>query len=67
MHRGHTTPVHAFGAIGYGYKSPLLFITGSGKNSAFTQKDYLAQVLKPSIKAILADFEAIVAKTGQKA
>jgi transposase len=67
MNRGYTTPVHAFGAIGYGYKSPLLFITGSGKNGAFTQKDYLAQVLKPSIEAILADFEAIVAKTGQKA
>ena len=67
MHRGYTTLVHAFRAIRYNYKSPLLFITGSGKNGAFTQKDYLAQVLKLLIELILADFETIVAKTGQKA
>ena len=66
MHRGHTTPVHAFGAIGYGYKSQLLFITGTGKNGAFKQSDYLAQVLKPSIEGMLIDFEAITAKMGQK-
>jgi DDE superfamily endonuclease len=61
MHKGHTTPVHAFGAIGYGYKSPLVFIQGSGKNGAFTQKDYLAQVLKPHIQSMLANFGAVVA------
>jgi hypothetical protein len=49
LHRGHITPVHAWGAIRYGYKSPLLFIHGSGKTGAFTQKDYLAQVLQPHI------------------
>jgi hypothetical protein len=67
MHRGHITPVYAFGAIGYNYKSRLLFIYGSGKNGAFTQADYLARVLKPLIKATLAAFKAVVAKTGQKA
>jgi hypothetical protein len=36
LHRGHTTPVNAWGAIGYGYKSPLIFIHGSGKSGAFT-------------------------------
>ena len=61
MHRGHTTLVHAFSAISYGYKSPLVFIQGSGKNGAFTQKDYLAQVLKPHIQSMLADFGAVVA------
>jgi hypothetical protein len=45
LHRGHTTPVNAWGAIGYGYKSPLIFVHGSGKKRAFTQKDYLSQVL----------------------
>ncbi|PMD12778.1 hypothetical protein NA56DRAFT_756286 [Hyaloscypha hepaticicola] len=59
LHRGHTTPVHAWGAIGYGYKSPLLFIHGSGKSGAFTQKDYLAQVLAPHIQPILEAFAAI--------
>jgi hypothetical protein len=35
FHQGHTTPVHAWGAIGYGYKSPLIFIHESGKLGAF--------------------------------
>ncbi|PMD16539.1 hypothetical protein NA56DRAFT_607466, partial [Hyaloscypha hepaticicola] len=26
LHRGHMTPVNTWGAIGYGYKSPLIFI-----------------------------------------
>jgi hypothetical protein len=65
MHCGHTTPVHAFGAIGYSYKSQLLFISGTGKNRAFTQADYLAQVLKPAVEGMLVDFGAI-AITGQK-
>ena len=67
MHRGHTTPVHAFGAIGYGYKSQLIFIKGTGKNGAFTQVNYLAQVLKLAIKGILAAFGAMTATLGLKA
>jgi hypothetical protein len=42
FHRGGTVPVNAWGAIGYGYKSPLLFIDGTGKSGAFKQVDYLA-------------------------
>jgi transposase/uncharacterized protein YeeX (DUF496 family) len=60
MHRGHTTPVHFFGTIGYGYKSQLVHIYGSGKTGAFTQKDYLAQVLKPYIQGFLVAFGAIL-------
>jgi hypothetical protein len=45
FHCGGAVPVNAWGAIGYGYKSPLLFVDGSGKKGAFTQKDYLTQVL----------------------
>jgi hypothetical protein len=56
FHRGHTTPVNAWGAIGYGYKSPLLFIDGSGQKGAFTQQNYLDQVLKPHIEPILEEF-----------
>jgi hypothetical protein len=59
LHRGHTTPVNAWGAIGYGYKSPLIFIHGSGKSGAFTQKDYLTQLLQPYIQAILEAFSII--------
>jgi hypothetical protein len=42
LHRGHTTPVNAWGAIGYGYKSPLIFVHGTGKTGALKQTDYLA-------------------------
>lgn len=56
FHRGHTTPVNAWGAIGYNYKSPLLFLDGSGKKGAFTQEDYLTQILSPHIESILEDF-----------
>jgi hypothetical protein len=59
FHRGHTTPVNAWGAIRYGYKSPLIFIHGSGKKGAFTQKDYLSQVLALYIQPILEAFAAI--------
>ena len=62
FHRGHTTPVHAWGAIGYGYKSQLIFIKGSGKAGAFKQVDYLEQILKPYIQPIL---EAFTLKTHQ--
>ena len=37
--------MNAWGAISYGYKSPLLFVNGIGKKGAFKQVDYLAQVL----------------------
>jgi len=58
FHRGHTTPVNAWGAIGYGYKSPLIFVHGSGKKGALTQKDYLAQVLS-RIQLILEAFAVV--------
>jgi len=64
MHRGHTTPVHFFGAIRYGYKSQLVSIHGSGMNGAFTQKDYLAQVLEPYILSFLEAF-GVVCRTPQ--
>jgi hypothetical protein len=59
MHRRHTTPIHFFGAIGYGYKSPLVHIHSTGKNGAFKQTDYLRQVLKPYIQSFLEAFRAI--------
>jgi len=62
LHCSHTTPVNAWGAIGYGYKSPLLFLHRSGQRGAFTQKDYLAQILKAHLQPIL---EAFAAKTHQ--
>ncbi|RFU26349.1 hypothetical protein B7463_g9989, partial [Scytalidium lignicola] len=58
FHRGSTTPVNAWGAIGHDYKSPLLFVKGSGKKGALTQMDYLSQILTPHIKSILEDFGA---------
>jgi hypothetical protein len=39
-------PINAWGAIGFGYKSPLIFVDGTGKKGAFKQVDYLVQVLK---------------------
>ena len=59
FHRGHTTAVSAWGAIGYGYKSPLVFIHGTGKSLALKQVDYLAQVLEPYIRPILEAFAEI--------
>jgi hypothetical protein len=59
LYRGHTTPVNMWGAIGYGYKSPLLFIRGSGKKGAFTQKDYLLQVLATYLQSILEVFTEV--------
>lgn len=59
MHRGHTTPVHFFGAIGYGYKSTLINIHGTGKNGAFRQVDYCSQVLEPHIIGFLEAFGRI--------
>jgi transposase len=59
FHRGHTIPVNAWGAIRYRYKSPLLFLKGSSKSGAFTQADYLAQVLAPHIEGFISDFAKI--------
>jgi transposase len=59
FHRGHTIPVNAWGAIGYGYKSPLIFVHGFGKRGAFIQKDYLAQVLAPHLEGIVNAFATI--------
>jgi transposase len=50
--------VNAWGAIGYGYKSPVIFLKGTGKAGAFKQLDYLAQILKPHIQDILDAFAA---------
>ena len=47
-------PVNIWGAIGCDYKSPLIFVDGTGKKGAFKQVDYLAQVLEhllPILKA----------------
>jgi hypothetical protein len=35
------TPVNTWGAIRYSYKSPLIFVHGSGKSGALTQVNYL--------------------------
>ena len=51
--------INIWGAIGFNYKSPLVFVDGQGKNSAFLQADYTAQVLEPHMLDILRDFEAI--------
>ena len=59
FYRGHIIPVNAWGAIGYGYKSPLLFIQGSGKSGAFKQTDYLAQILEPHLEGFIDDFATI--------
>jgi hypothetical protein len=64
MHRGHTTPVHAFGAIGYSYKSLLLFVKGTGKSGAFTQNNYLEQVLEKALVGILGAFRQITLLEG---
>jgi hypothetical protein len=59
FYRGHTSLVNVWGAIGYGYKSPLLFLYGSGKPGALTQADYLVQVLEPYIQGFVDDFATI--------
>jgi hypothetical protein len=59
FHRGGTIPVNAWRAIGYGYKSPLLFIDGTGKRGAFKQVDYLCQILEPHIQSIIEAFAAV--------
>ena len=64
FHRGHTTAVSAWGAIGYGYKSPLIFVHGSGKRHALKQVDYLSQVLEPYLQPILEAFALITHQLG---
>ena len=59
LHRGHTTPVNAWGTIGYGYKSSLIFVSGTGKRGALKQSDYLSQILEPHIQSILETFAEI--------
>ncbi len=59
FYRGHTTPVSAWGAIRYRYKSPLIFVRGTGKDRALKQADYLAQVLEPHIRPILEAFALV--------
>ncbi len=51
--------VSTWGAIRYSYKSPLIFVHGSGKGKALKQIDYLSQVLEPYIRPILEAFVAI--------
>lgn len=62
LHKEHTTPVNAWGAIGYGYKSPLIFVAGTGKSGAFKQVNYLNQVLEPYIQGIMNAFAFITHK-----
>ena len=59
MYRGYIIPVYFFGAIGYGYKSQSVNIRGIGKNGAFTQVDYLTQVLEPHIESFLGEFRRV--------
>jgi len=59
LYRGHITPVSAWGAIGYGYKSPLVFVHSTGKTGVLTQKDYLAQILERHIQPVLEAFAAV--------
>ena len=39
-------------AIGWNYKSPLIFVEGSGKRGGMVQKDYEEQILKPIISPL---------------
>ncbi|RFU26845.1 hypothetical protein B7463_g9491, partial [Scytalidium lignicola] len=64
FHRGHTTPVNCWGAIGHNYKSELIIIQGHGKRGSFVQTDYLEQVLEPVIEVILEDFGVVTAEIG---
>lgn len=58
-HRPPSTCVHVCGAIGYNYKSPLIFIEGHGKNGAFTSKDYLEQVFEGHLLMILDQLNTV--------
>jgi hypothetical protein len=58
-------PINTWGAISYNYKSPLIFVDGTGKKGAFKQVDYLAQVLK-YLLPILEAFALIIYALGVK-
>jgi len=49
---------HAWGAVGYGYKNPLIFVKRTDKSGAFKQSDYLAQILK-HLEPILEAFALV--------
>jgi hypothetical protein len=51
--------VNTWGAIGYGYKNPIIFPKGTRKKNAFKQIDYLTQILAPHIQGILEAFAAV--------
>ena len=43
--------IHAWGAIGYNFKSELKFYDiPSNSNGKMTQKDYIEQILEPVVK-----------------
>lgn len=41
---------HAWAAIGFDFKSPLIWYTTKSKNGAITQRDYINQILNPVVK-----------------
>lgn len=53
-HSGRTT-IMVYGAISYNWKSPIIFIEGTGKRGGMTSKDYLRQVLVPLIGPAMRD------------
>jgi hypothetical protein len=56
--------VHAFRAIRYSYKNLLLFVKGISKNGAFTQENYVEQVLEKALVGILRAFRQITLLEG---
>jgi hypothetical protein len=64
FHRGHTTLVSCWGAIGYNCKSQLIILQGHSKRGALIQTDYLAQVLELAIESILEDFGLVTTELG---
>jgi hypothetical protein len=64
IHCRYTTPVYIFGTIGYSYKSLLLFVKSTDKNSTFIQENYLEQVLEKALVGILKAFGQIILPEG---
>lgn len=58
FHKRYTTPVNAWDAIGYGYKSPIIFLKDTGKLGTFKQTDYMLQVLE-HLQPILEAFALV--------
>jgi hypothetical protein len=46
--------LHCWAAIGYGFKSPLIWYTTRSNNGALTQREYIDQILEPVVKPWLA-------------